>query len=211
VILVFAVEKPARGDERAIFWVNLTRPDVVKSQHAPYNNDCEWLADGDSAVKAVQARIDLERKTGKTRQRGLIVEFTATRAGEHYDDEYWDFVRTADPDYKPKLIKQLHDSPYQTDKEAAIYNLISYPGHDTTKVILPFLKDPNVEQPVDPAHPPRHLAFPVRQSAYAALQFLGATPAKPGGFRADWAVWLMGIGFESRTFFPYGDWKRLED
>lgn len=142
-ILIFAVEKPARGDEKVVFWLNLTKPDAVKAEHAAYNNDCKWLADGDKILKTVQVRIDLERKTGKTRQRGLILEFTA---GPHLD-LHWDFVRTADPECKAELIKRLHDSRDTGGQEAAIYNLISYPGQDTIKLILPFLKDPTLEQP----------------------------------------------------------------
>jgi hypothetical protein len=206
-ILIFAVEKPARGDDKVIFWVNLTKPDIVKAQHAPYNNDCKWLADGDSVLRTVQARVDLERKTEKAKQRGLILYFTAAPP----EDVHWEFVRTADPEYKAELIKQLHNSIYSDDQQAAIYNLISYPGHETIKLILRFLRDRTVEQPVDPAHPPRQPAFPLRQAAYSALQFLGANPSKPDGFRADWRPRLMGTGFESRNYCPYGDWQRLED
>jgi hypothetical protein len=67
-----------------------------------------------------------------------------------------------------------------------------------------------LEQPPDPAHPPRQPAFPLRQAAYTALRFLGANPTKPEGFQSDWYFWSMHIGFEDRGYFPYGDWQRLE-
>src|SRR5262249_14966941 len=87
-ILLFAVEKPMHHDQKVMLWVNLTKPDVASAtSHAPYNNDCKWLAGGDAVIGAVQAEIDLERKTGRSKQRGLIVWFTATP----HQGLYWDF------------------------------------------------------------------------------------------------------------------------
>jgi hypothetical protein len=204
-ILTFAVEKPAPWHEKVIFWVNLTKPDVVKAQHAAYNSDCKWLADSDSILKTVLARIDLARKTGKTRQRGVIVEFTAGPP----DDLYLGFVRTADSDYKATLIKQLHDSRYPDDKESAIYNLVSYPGQDTINLIRPFLKDANTKEVGSSGRTVR--VFHLRLAAYAALQLLGANPAKPEGFRPGRPIGLWwDTGFEARVYFPYGDWQRIE-
>ena len=168
-ILIFAVEKPAPRREKVAFWVNLTKPDIVKAQHAAYNNDCKWLADGDSILKSVETRIDLERKTGKTRRRGLIVWFTAGPP----EDLYRDFVRTADPDYKATLIKQLHDTRWPDGQQTAIYNLISYPGQDTIKLVRPFLKNASTTEVGFSGATVK--VFYLRQAAYAALQLLAQT------------------------------------
>ena len=205
-ILIFAVEKPARADQKVIFWVNLTKPDVVQAQHAAYDNDCKWLAKGDAVLKAVQARIDVERKMGKTRHRGVIVDMSLLPNEECY----WDFVRTADPEYKAKLIKQLHDSRWPGGQEAAIYNLISYPGQDTINLIRPFLKDASTQEVGSSGATVK--VFHLRQAAYAALSLIGANPAKPEGFQPGRPVGLLwSAGFEDRGYFPYGDWQRIDD
>jgi hypothetical protein len=211
-VLLFAVEKPVRGDKSVVFWVNLTKPDVVEAQHAAYNNDCKWLKDGVSIQRTVQARIYAEQKSGKAKHRGLIVDFTATP----HLDLYWEFVRTADPECKPELIKQLHNSQYPDDQELAMYNLISYPDHETIKQILPFLRDPTKQRlndALDSSGKPisKVEVFQLRQSAYLALIFLGARPQKPEGFSPDWSSRHFATGFESRTYFPYGEWQRTAE
>jgi hypothetical protein len=213
-LLLFAVEKPVWPDKNVIFWVNLTRPDVVESPHAAYNNDCKWLGDADPIIKTVEGRIDAERKGTKTKQRGLIVEFTAAP----HEDLHWEFVRTADPECKPGLIKQLHNSQFPDEKELAMYNLISYPGHETIKIILPFLRDPTRTTTTDvvvgvsgkPISKTQEIS-PLRQSAYFALIHLGALPQKPEGFSPNWQSWHSATGFESRIYFPYGEWQRTAE
>jgi hypothetical protein len=210
-LLLFAVEKPLYNDTNVIFWVNLTRPDVVKSEHAAYNNECVRLGDADTIIRTVQARIDAEKKGAKTKQRGLIVDFTAAPPSAS-----WDFVRTADPECKPDLIKHLHDSQYPVDQERAMYGLISYPGHETIKLILPFLRDLRtakiqVKSDSDPAGKRTSKTveiFPLRQAAYTALNFLGASPQKPPGYYPKWSFSLSTTGFENRYHFPYGEWQR---
>jgi hypothetical protein len=124
---------------------------------------------------------------------------------------HWDFVRTADPEYKAILVKQLRDG----DQESAIYNLISYPGKDTRDLIRPFLKDPRTSelQVADPAGHDRMKTvkiYPLRQAAYSALTLLGESTEKPEGYYPDPFLWLFEVGFERPASFPYGDWKRLD-
>jgi hypothetical protein len=205
-LLLFAVEKPAFSDTNVVFWANLTRPDVVESPHAAYNNECKWIGNGDAIIKTVHGRIDAERRENKSKQRGLILEFTAAL----HEDLHWEFVRTADPECKPGLIKQLRDP--RGDKESAIYNLVSYPGKETTELIRPFLKDPTISQIEHYEGTGKTIqTFPLRQAAYSALTLLGNTPQKPEGFYPNASPWLFYVGFESRTYFHYGDWKRVED
>ncbi|HET6327803.1 MAG TPA: hypothetical protein VFG04_24175 [Planctomycetaceae bacterium] len=211
-LLLFGVEKPLYNDTNVIFWVNLTRPDVVQSEHAAYSNKCQWLGDADTIIRTVQARIDAEKKGAKAKQRGLIVDFTAAP----HLDLHWDFVRTADPECKPDLINRLHNPEYPDDQVEAMYDLISYPGHETIKLILPFLRDPRtkkiqVESDADPAGKSTLKTvevFPLRQAAYTALNFLGASPQKPLGFYPKWSFSLSTTGFENRYHFPYGEWQR---
>jgi hypothetical protein len=122
-------------------------------------------------------------------------------------------VRTADPECKPGLIKRLKDAQFPDDQELAMYNLISYPGNETIKLILPFLRDPTrkrLNEGLDASGKPISTVeiFQLRQSAYFALILLGALPQKPEGFSAEWQSWHAVTGFESRTSFPYGDWPR---
>ncbi len=210
-LLLFVVEKPRNRDSNIISWVNLTRPDVVESQHAAYNNDCKWLGNADSILKAVRSRIQRERQGAKAKRRGLIVDFTAAP----HRDLCWEFIRTADPECKPGLVKQLQTSQFPDDREMAMYNLISYPDRDTIKLILPFLRDPTkkrLNEASDAAGKPISTAeaFQLRQSAYFALLLLGARPQKPEGFSSEWHSWHAMTGFESLTYFPYGDWQRQE-
>ncbi len=209
-LLLFTVEKPRRPGEKVAFWVNLTRPDVVMSPHAAYNNDCKWLGSADLILKTVRARIEKERRGAKAKQRGLIVDFTAAS-----HELYWEFIRTADPECKPGLVKQLQTSQFPDERELAMYNLISYPGHDTIKLILPFLKDPTKETISQSSDDGGKLIsrefFQLRQSAYFALLLLGARPQEPEGFSTDWHSFHADTGFESRTYFPYGDWVRVAE
>lgn len=209
-VLLFGVRAAGARTTEVIFWVNLTEPDANLSTHAPYNNDCKWLEDGTSVLALVKARVARENPQDRTKRRGVIVPFTAYQGG----DMYWDFVRTADPDYKPELVKQLRNG----DRESAIYNLISYPGQDTRDLIRPFLKDASVrESQVNDGNYTSGSArmktvkiYPLRQAAYAALVLLGEPTEKPEGYDPDPFLWLFEVGFERRSHFPYGDWKRYE-
>ena len=207
----------ARGSDRIksdiVFWVNLAKPDIKLAQHAAYSNDCDWLDVGESVLTLVKARIAKETPQDKIKKRGLIVSFKPYESA----DMHWDFVRTADPDYKPILIKQLRDG----DKESAIYNLISYPGKETVNLIRPFLNDPTTSEIHDYADRQQSLAglpkyktityYPLRQTAYAALMLLGESPKKPQGYVSNSSSFVFKTGFENRTYFPFGDWKRIEE
>jgi hypothetical protein len=209
-VLLFYAREARRRKAEIFFWVNLTKPDPKLATHAAYNNDCKWLEDGKAVVALVKGRIAKENPQDRTKKRGVIIPFTAYEAG----DMYWDFVRTADPEYKQTLIKQLRDG----DKESAIYNLISYPDKNTRDLIRPFLKDGSTSElqvydGKDASGSARYKTvkiYPLRQAAYAALNLLGESPEKPKGYYPDPFLWLFAVGFEHRAYFPHGDWKRVE-
>ena len=69
--LLFLVRGARKQKIEIVFWVNLTKPDAKFSSHAPYNNDCKWLADGDSVVALVKARITRESPQERTKKRGV--------------------------------------------------------------------------------------------------------------------------------------------
>lgn len=207
LLLFFGTEPEDKRN--SFFWVNISKPDSKLSLHAPYNNNCEWLEDGEKVVALVKNRIAGEIGD-RVKKRGVIVPFTVDYGGSMY----WDFVRTADPDYKLELRKQLREG----DAESAIYNLVSYPGNETIELIRPFLKDPKTAEMH--VHDGRDAAgrdiktikiYPVRQAAYAALQLLGETPEQPEGFHRRALPWLFMVGFEERAHFPHGDWKRIKN
>jgi hypothetical protein len=210
-LLLFYAREASRRKAEIVFWVNLTKPDPKLATHAPYNNDCKRLEDSEAVLALVKARIAKEKLQDKTKKRGAIVPFTAYEAG----DMYWDFVRTADPEYKQTLIKQLRNG----DKESAIYNLISYPDKNTRDLIRPFLKDGTtselqVDDGKDASGSARHKIvkfYPLRQVAYTALNLLGESPEKPKGYIPESFQWLFKVGFEQRVYFPHGDWKRVEE
>jgi hypothetical protein len=209
-LLLFYVRESDDEAGEVAFWVNLTRPDVTMAPHAPYNNDCKRLDDGEAIVALVKARIAMENPRDKSKKRGVIVPYAAANPG----DMYWDFVRTADSDYKPVLVKEL----CRGNPESAIYNLVSYPGQETRDLIRPFLKDAtahdiDVDDGRDTAGRARRKklkCYPLRQAAYLALVLLGESPEKPEGYIPDESFLLFDLGFENRAYFPHGDWKRLE-
>jgi hypothetical protein len=45
------------------------------------------------------------------------------------------------------------------------------------------------------------------------LTLFGEKVEKPEGYLSDWgaAPWLFRVDFERRSYFPLGDWKRLDD
>jgi hypothetical protein len=214
-LLIFAVKHAVRPGREILFWVNLTRPDVMLAQHAAYNNDGKWLGDPASILKLVRERIAAQGKLANQKRRGLIVDFDAAF---EKSEIHWELVRTADPIYKADLIKQLRHSHDESVKEAAIYNLVSYPGKETVDLIRPYLTDPTTEEPQsqtgtagsDQSTHQTAALFPLRQAAYSALRLLGESPKKPEGFQPNATTRFSLVGFESRVYFPYGDWKRDE-
>jgi hypothetical protein len=192
-VLIFFAEASDKRTSEVVFWVNLSKPDPKLASQAAYNNDCKLLGESVAVLTLVKNRIAKEDKTN-VKKRGLIVQF----AGYETRDMYWDLVRTADPEYRQTLIKELQSG----GSESAIYNLISYPSKETADLIRPFLRDKTVDE-----------TSPIRRSAYLALKLLGESPEKRDGFDPDVYVtrpWLFAVGFEDTAYFPYGDWKRLE-
>jgi hypothetical protein len=104
-VLLFCAREANPRETKILFWVNLTKPDAKLSTHAPYNNDCKWLEKGDAVLALVKARIAKNNSKDRAKRRGVIIPL----AGHEVRDMYWDFVRTADPDYKPTLIRHLRN------------------------------------------------------------------------------------------------------
>jgi len=167
---------------------------------------------GTTYVDPVKAWLAKNNQLKDRKKRGLIVAFTDYERWEMH----WEFVRTADAEYKPLLLEALRGD--KSDKEWAIYNLVSYPGKETADLIRPFLKDPATSQMETLDGKDRDgkaiyktvKIYPVRQAAYAALKLLGEGPAQPEGFYHDPFLWHFDVGFEHRAYFPHGDWKRFE-
>jgi len=201
-LLLFLVRELSPNGHNPIFWVNLSKPDVARSVHAAYDNDSNHLSDPKKILEIVRSRLTGDAANKAPRKRGLIVGFK-------YGDGslYWDFIRTADPDVKPRLIKDL-SAPHYSTRCDAIYNLISYPGAETAQAIRPLLKDPATVETGPGGE--KTTRYPVRQSAYLALTLLGEKVDKPEAYGDGYQTWLFRTGFEQRTY-PYGDWKRLED
>jgi hypothetical protein len=127
------------------------------SPHAAYDNDCKLLTDEKTIVTLVKARIAAQG-SDQTKRRGLIVNFSNS-----HDDLYWDFVRTADPEYKKVLAECLRQSKYADERSSAIFNLASYPSDDTVKLIRPYLNDPETKKGVYGQKTIQY--YPVRQAA----------------------------------------------
>src|SRR5262249_5301943 len=151
--------------------------------------------DSDAIVSLVKRRISKEDPRRPVRRRGVIIYFKDYDQG----DMYWDFVRTADPEYKKVLIAELQKK--DGNKESAIYNLVSYPGKETIDLIRPFLNDPTTNEVENLSGKNGKVRFyPLRQTAYAALDLLDAKPNKPDGFLDDAFLGiLLECGFESRS------------
>jgi hypothetical protein len=205
----------ARRDEKesklvVIFWVNLTKPDARLALHAAFDNDGKLQEDKVALVALVKRRIEKEDHRLHTRKRGLIVDVSSTGTSSA-------FVRTSDPEYRKVLVEQLRKGSNR-EKEDAIYNLISFPGKETTDLIMPFLKDktsyegeiPNAKDAAGKPMVKKVKVYPLREMAFAALSLLGDSPEKPEGLSAEGFPGVFKFYFENRLEFPYGDWKRLE-
>lgn len=204
-VLLFCARDAATNELKVGFWINLTKPAPRRTWQAAYDNDCRWMGSGADIVALVKKRVAKEDPNHPVKRRGVIVDFTDYPEDREFR---WDFVRTADPEYKQVLITELR----LFGSDGTIYNLISYPGKETSELIRPFLKDPTkatvVKAPM--GDNVKTTVYPVRQMAYEALKLLGESPDKPEGYDADDFPSMFGIGFEDRVYFPYGDWKRIE-
>ena len=117
---------------------------------------------------------------------------------------YHDFVRTADASCKQQLIKDLQIEGVPDFRETVIYNLASYPGPDTVKLIRPFLNDPSTTE-VSAVGPERKTVkvYLVRQAAYLALKLLGENTQPPQPYFDEVKPWLFEVGFDDLNYFPY--------
>jgi hypothetical protein len=209
-VVIFQATDSKTHKSEIIFLVNLAKPDGKFAPHAAYDNSCKWLTAGDDVVDLVKKRIAQEDPVKKSKKRGVIVDFTQYKEG----DMHWDFVRTADPEFRETLVKMLKEG----EKESAIYNLVSYPGKETVNLIKPFLTDPTIhemeryngkDEKGNPIYK-KVAYYPLREYAYRALILLGESPEKPEHLVDGPLLWHFATGFENAAYFPYGDWKRLE-
>lgn len=212
-VLLF-VNTKTEGRDPAHFWLNLTKPEAKFRQHSAYNNHCECLGTAEAVLKLTKQRIAMEDPKKREKKRGVIVPFTPNENPRIR----WFFVRTADPEFKPVLIKALQTRESPWDVQWAIYNLVSYPGRETVDLIRPFLKDPTFREEKKAVGKDAAgnstwkevKVFPTRQYAFVALKLLGESPEQPEGYDPDHYLYLFDSYFESGSLFPYGDWKRLD-
>jgi len=206
-LLLFWARATPKRQAAVIFWVNLTRPSARWAEHAAYDNECKRLTDGEAVVALVKNRISKEDARRPVKRRGVIIDFKDYDQG----DTYWDFVRTADPAYKKVLVAELQKK--DGNKESVIYNLVSYPGKETIDLIRPFLNDPTTSEVEKLGGVKGKVTYyPLRQMAHTALDLLDAKPNKPAGYRDDANLGiLLQCGFESETYFHWGDWKRFKE
>src|SRR5206468_484930 len=109
-LLLFLARPTDRDPERTVFfWVNLTKPDVRLTDNAAYNNDCKYLGDTVTILALVKKRIANEDPLKKVKKRGIILGFSDYKEG----DLHWEFVRTADPDFKKVLVDRLKDEYWE--------------------------------------------------------------------------------------------------
>jgi hypothetical protein len=204
-VLIFRAHEDGKTEAKVAFWLNLSKPDERLSGHAAYDNDCKLLTSEKDITTLLKSRIVAERPPA-TRRRGLIVNF----AGEK-GDMSWDFVRTADPEYRKVLVEQLRQSKFSDEKASAIFNLASYPSGETVKLIRPYLNDPETAE-VQKYGPDQDTIryYPIRQAAYLALKVLGEKVEEPTPYFKNVQPWDFEVGFEDPAYFPYGDWKRFE-
>jgi len=225
----FQVHGTLRDSGDAAYWVNVSNPDANSWYHAPHNNDHEFLRDEEAILSLVKSRIERPEATLSTRRRGLIIPLHWYADPNEIVMGYSDFVRTADPEYKQVLIRQLKKREFRED---AIYNLISYPGQETPGLILPYLSDntkatTRIQKKTIKSRLAHILSklgikvsqraeyktvtyYPVRQAAYLALVLLGEKVERPQPYYDNLRPWLFKVGFENETYFPYGDWRRLQ-
>ena len=183
--------------------------DNRRTQHAAYDNDCKYLGDAETVLALVKKRLAKEEAGSKKKERPLVLGF-ADQEKDDVDMMRWEFVRTAEPEFKKVLIADLKKGEVW-ERERTIYNLVSYPGKETVDLIKPFLTDNETDKTEIGRDRTKVTIYPLRQMAYYALQLLGEPVAKPQGYVPEARAWLMDCGFESRDYFPYGDWKQLDN
>jgi hypothetical protein len=207
-VLLFVGRHTSSDANGVGFWANLTEPNPVWAPHAAYNNECKLLTDGQAILSLVRSRVG----RGLTqKKRGLMVRFTAGLDG--VSGTRWDFIITADPEFKEGLVRDLHAADWNS-VEDAICNLVSYPGPETVALLRPLLNDKTAVESkgyTDESKKQRIMRkwYPLRQAAYLALTLLGEQVDPPDPISARHNPWLFSTGFEKSWLFPSGEWKRL--
>jgi hypothetical protein len=205
-VLAFLARRLNTGEVEVAYWVNLTHPGVQLAQHAAYDNECNYLQDATKILALVKSRIATEQPV-KVGRRGLLIQFKPMETA----DFAWDFVRTADPEYKDVLLTRLRDSKFPDEKAEIIFNLASYPGTETVNLLRTYLRDPGTTK-LELRGPEKKTVqyYPVRQAVYLALWILGENAEPPPLYLKDVQPWRFEVGFET-TYFPYGNWKRFPE
>ena len=204
-VMLFIQRTKRNTSDEVHFWVNIDKPEPKLEAHAAYDNNCNCLSKGDRIVDLVSARVKLDSTNNFIKKRGLIVRFK----GSERWDMYWDFVRTADPEFKNKLVEQIK-KPI-SDKTALIHNLVSYPDEDTARIIRSFLADLSTSE-VHLYGPNREdiTYYPVRQAAYLALTLMGKTVERPSPYYDLIRPGLFEDGMDNTDYFPDATWKTLD-
>lgn len=205
-VLVFVATERDAKLPGIINWINLTAPDGSIHPRAAYDNEGKHLNTEAKVLERVRARVKQEGNKPPMR-RGVIVPMPG-----HDGDFVWELTRTADPEYKEVLLRQLKQTEFPDEKCAVLYNLASYPGPDVVKLIRSYLSDPTVsevQRTIDGKTAVERV-YPVRTVTYWCLKVMGETPEKPPGFDPLVRSWQFDVGFESTVYFPVGDWVRLK-
>jgi hypothetical protein len=211
-ILIFLVKDPNKDKYVPLNWINLSDPTRSgTSPHIAYDNDCGPLASEESILAVVRGRVKKTANVKNTQRRGLLVMFRPM------EDVHHEFVITADPKYRQQFVDLLEIGGNE-NRCWAIFNLVSYPSKDTIEIIRPMLHDKGTQETTiyeggDPfrGEPKTVVYYPVRQAAYLALALLGEKVDRPVPYYEEVIPNPFDTGFEDRTSFPYGNWKRLED
>jgi hypothetical protein len=199
-VLLFVNKTAGKKGHEVENWVNLTSPNQrkVTGSHAACDNDCTLLQTREAILGLIKARVE----SGSVLKRGLIVRF---KPGGDYRH---DFVITAEPEYKGRILELLAIEDWYA-RCLGIFNLVSYPGKETERLLRGFLDDDKVafagfgEQETE-YHPVRHAAF-------IALRLLDVDVPAPKKFREDLLFSYFEQGFDCEDWFPKGNWRRLRD
>lgn len=213
-VLVFLVESPGKKRE-VIEWINLSRPNREANPlvgHTAYDNRCKVIGDEPSILSAVRERVKTTAKFKDTKRRGVIVMFGPP------GDIYVDFVIPADPQYRKRFVDALK-SNRAAERCDGVFNLVSYPGVETIRLLRSMQHDPATETitvversgSFQPREKKRITYYPVRQAASVALSLLGETVDQPVLEYEEQLPAPFVTGFEDEGHFPYGNWKRLKD
>lgn len=186
-LLLFLSRKRAAGNatDRQKLTVtdkfNLTRKN---SEFLAYTNERAEVADTVKLLELVRKR----QKKGQASRRGLILTLP-------FHDIMHYLVITAEPKYKPGFVKQLR-SEFPDDQADAIFNLASYPGEETERLLRPHLQS-------------KHEG--VKKAAHIAMCLIKNDSKLPTSLHGGSLSFSFGTGFENDTYFPHGNLRRWAD